>query len=73
MRAKKKKGCAKRFRPTRSERRLERMVQAARSPFERLCLLKWSFLDRERAVRRAKRGQRVVQCRFCGNWHLVPR
>ena len=72
MRLKKRRGrYAKRYRPTRAERRLERMIRRARTPFERLCLLKWSFLELERAFRFARPFERVVRCCFCGNWHLV--
>lgn len=47
------------------------MIEAARSPFERRCLLKWSFLEPERAFRTAQPWERAVQCEYCGNWHLV--
>lgn len=74
MRPKKRSGrYAKRYRPTRAERRLERLVRRARSPFERLCLLRLSFLELERALLRKRPFERVVHCRFCGNWHLFNR
>ena len=64
---------AKKYRPTKAEKRLQAIIEAARTPFERLCLLKWTFSTRERAERSARRGQRPVRCRWCGNWHLKYR
>ncbi len=63
------KGC----RPSRIPTRVQAMIEAARSPFERYCLLKLSFLEFGRARRSAERWERVVRCEFCGNWHLVDK
>jgi hypothetical protein len=49
------------------------LIDAARSPFERLCLLQWSYLDHRRALKWAKTHERVVHCPYCGNWHLFRR
>jgi hypothetical protein len=56
--------------PGRAGRRLDPKSEPARSPFERFCLLKWSFLDQAQAVSRARPYERPVRCRWCGNWHL---
>jgi hypothetical protein len=53
--------------------RVKALIDAARSPFERLCLLKWSFIDHDRAENWARPFEKVVRCRYCGNWHLVRR
>ncbi len=62
-------GCRQR----RAKGRIQHMIEAARSPFERHCLLKWSFLDYGRARRSAERWELVVRCDYCGNWHLVDK
>jgi hypothetical protein len=49
------------------------MIEAARSPFERYCLLQWTFLEYERALANARSFERVVHCRYCGQWHLTKR
>jgi hypothetical protein len=54
-------------------KRVQALIDAARSPFERLCLLRWSFVELDRAQSWARPFERAVQCRFCGNWHLVRR
>jgi hypothetical protein len=60
-------------RSAKAPNKLQRLIAAARSPFERRCLLKWSYLTRERAERRMTRAERAILCRYCGNWHLVPK
>lgn len=60
-----------RGRRARLGRTVDPTVESHRSPFERLCLLKWSFVDQDRAVTCARKYEKVVHCRWCGNWHLV--
>jgi hypothetical protein len=57
----------------RAKGRIQKMIEAARSPFERRCLLKWSFREHGRAVQSAQPWERPVRCEYCGNWHLVER
>jgi hypothetical protein len=51
--------------------KVRRLIEAARSPFERRCLLKWSYRTFELADRKRRRHERAVVCRYCGNWHIV--
>lgn len=66
-RTKRRTGFCKKYRPRKAERRVQRRIEAARSPFERDCLGQWSFSSRERAERR---GRRAFRCLWCGSYHL---
>ena len=67
-REKRKAGFRKKYRPSKSARRVQRRIEAARSPFERDCLSQWAFRTRDRAERR---GRRAFECAWCGAWHAA--
>jgi len=51
----------------------QRVVEALWSPFERRCLMNFSYRSQQRAERRCRKDERAIECRYCGNWHVIKR
>ena len=66
--SKRRTGFRKKFRPSRTERRIQRKIEAARTPFERDCLSQWSYSSIDRAERF---GRRAFLCQWCGAYHIA--